>query len=336
MVLKTSNKIEINNNKFKLNDCIESLQVNQIFKVIGPNKSVNAQVTEINKQSAVFKLYDPKIDDFDLFVFDLDGTLLNHESEIFESSINTIKKLSQIGKKIILATGRPIYTGKKYAEETGLKTECVFSNGGMTYDLISDAITDLVGIPDGEAQEIYDFLTAKKYDFLIYSEKGITSFDAKRTNFIHQRNYSQILPNNYWVGESFRDLENHTVTKFLIILDDIETNTENLRLELNEFFKDKKDSYFLQSHPKFFDVMSKTASKGRSLKKLLDKWNIDPNRVISFGDADNDVSNFLITGYAIAMQNGSLKALENANDSVDNSKPTWLSNFIKEKLKASI
>ena len=42
-----------------------------------------------------------------MIALDLDGTLLNSESKLSDFTIETIKKISALGHKVIITTGRP-------------------------------------------------------------------------------------------------------------------------------------------------------------------------------------------------------------------------------------
>ncbi|MBO6094856.1 HAD-IIB family hydrolase [bacterium] len=57
-----------------------------------------------------------------LIVCDLDGTLLDHNSELTPRTKQTVKKIIKMGNIFCIATGRTISSAKKYYEELGLNT----------------------------------------------------------------------------------------------------------------------------------------------------------------------------------------------------------------------
>jgi len=61
------------------------------------------------------------------------------------------------------------------------------------------------------------------------------------------------------------------------------------------------------------DISSIGVSKGNAVQKIAEHLKISPEQVCVFGDYDNDVSMFLYAGIAIATENGSKKALKNAD-----------------------
>ena len=46
---------------------------------------------------------------YKMLVLDVDGTLLNDEKEISKRTLNTLRKVQQMGVRIMLASGRPTY-----------------------------------------------------------------------------------------------------------------------------------------------------------------------------------------------------------------------------------
>ena len=44
---------------------------------------------------------------YKMLVLDVDGTLLNDEKEVSNRTLNTLRKVQQMGVRIMLASGRP-------------------------------------------------------------------------------------------------------------------------------------------------------------------------------------------------------------------------------------
>ena len=52
-----------------------------------------------------------------MIALDLDGTLLNSESKLSDFTIETIKKISALGHKVIITTGRPYRMAHTYYKQ---------------------------------------------------------------------------------------------------------------------------------------------------------------------------------------------------------------------------
>lgn len=53
-----------------------------------------------------------------LIALDLDGTLLNSESKLSDFTVETIKKVSALGHKVIITTGRPYRMAHTYYQDS--------------------------------------------------------------------------------------------------------------------------------------------------------------------------------------------------------------------------
>ena len=68
-----------------------------------------------------------------IIAVDLDGTLLNSQSQLSDFTKETIKKVAQKGHKVIITTGRPYRMAHQYYEELGLDTPMINFNGSLTH-----------------------------------------------------------------------------------------------------------------------------------------------------------------------------------------------------------
>jgi len=68
-----------------------------------------------------------------MIALDLDGTLLNSESKLSDFTIDTIKKISALGHKVIITTGRPYRMAHTYYKQLELDTPMINFNGSLTH-----------------------------------------------------------------------------------------------------------------------------------------------------------------------------------------------------------
>jgi len=66
-----------------------------------------------------------------LFVFDLDGTLLNSKKEISEANKNAVQKLYLAGHKIVIATARPPRSIDYKIQRIGVPADTIYYNGAL-------------------------------------------------------------------------------------------------------------------------------------------------------------------------------------------------------------
>ncbi|MFR7029075.1 HAD-IIB family hydrolase, partial [Streptococcus pneumoniae] len=68
-----------------------------------------------------------------IIALDLDGTLLNSDSQISDFTKETIKKVTEKGHQVIITTGRPYRMSKDFYRELGLDTPMINFNGSLTH-----------------------------------------------------------------------------------------------------------------------------------------------------------------------------------------------------------
>ena len=69
-----------------------------------------------------------------LVVSDLDGTLLNDDSEVSNETIQAIKRLKENGIEFAIATGRSFNSANKIRKKIGLEIYFICNNGANIYN----------------------------------------------------------------------------------------------------------------------------------------------------------------------------------------------------------
>lgn len=248
------------------------------------------------------KLVKFNLDEIDNFVFDMDGTLLNEKNDIFKENIATIEKLQQMGKKVIIATGRPYYTLQTTIGNIKPDFPMITSNGAMIYDNQNHHLIHYDSMPSKDAKQMFDKLIELNYEFLIYTTNGMFGHPTGATNFFPERdNYSFLAPGVYTEIDASFDINKYHVCKFLILTDSAESS---LIKKIEQLSTSLSGIHGLYSRKTMYDVMENTATKGKGLMYLASKYNLDLNRTIAFGDGENDISMFDVVKYSVSMDNG--------------------------------
>jgi len=69
-----------------------------------------------------------------LIALDLDGTLLNRNSEISGENIRAIRDAQQHGMEVVIATGRAHFDVREIFKDTGIRTWVIAANGATIHD----------------------------------------------------------------------------------------------------------------------------------------------------------------------------------------------------------
>ena len=100
---------------------------------------------------------------------DLDGTLLNSNKVISEDTMKTIHEMLTRGKKLVLASGRPLHSILERKNTLGIPNHNVYItafNGSQLYDCEQDKIIEEYGLSKLEINiECNDIIQGSHYDF---------------------------------------------------------------------------------------------------------------------------------------------------------------------------
>lgn len=246
-----------------------------------------------------------------LYVTDLDGTLLNSSDQISQYSIQTINGLVAKGMQFTYATARSLVSASVVAKGLSTTIPVIAYNGALIVNPATGEVISSLSFTEEEAGRIRDVLQKNGANPLVYAYVD----GVERVSYVAGRENEGIL--RYLESRKgdrrFRPLPDEgglyqgDIFYFTCIAD-----REEL-LPLYEIFtEDGRYRCTLQQElyrPEFFlEIMPKKASKAEAIKRLKELWNCD--RVVSFGDAINDIPMFEISDecYAVANAVPELKA----------------------------
>ena len=223
-----------------------------------------------------------------LFVFDLDGTLLNSKKEISESNKKAVQKLYLAGHKIVIATARPPRSIDSKIKKIGVPTDNIYYNGALVRCF--DGVTFSHFIEKNIFKEVFYYIKENDKSAVVSIEDNDTwfscfNFDFK--NFYSVKDGPEIIteaellqknPNKILIN-SYSDL-NYLNEKFNNICNVIETDSRTL-----------------------IQIMDKNTSKEKSIDEISKKYKISSNDIYCFGDDYNDIEMFKFCKNAVAMGN---------------------------------
>ena len=247
-----------------------------------------------------------------LYVTDLDGTLLNSNDRISQYSIQTINELVAEGMHFTYATARSLVSASVVAQGLSTTIPVIVYNGVLIINPSTGEVLSSLSFTEEEAGDVRKILQEYGAAPLVYAYvDGVerVSYVADRKNEGIQR-YLDVRKGD----KRFRPLEDEgglyqgDIFYFTCIAD-----REEL-LPLYEIFaNDIRYRCTLQQElyrPEYFlEIMPKKASKAEAMKKLKEIWQCD--RIVSFGDAVNDIPMFEVSDecYAVANAVPELKAI---------------------------
>ncbi|SKC86279.1 Cof-type HAD-IIB family hydrolase [Maledivibacter halophilus] len=232
---------------------------------------------------------------FKLIAIDMDGTLLNDDLEISKRNRDTIKKLINMGKLVVLATGRTFRSANYYAKQLELDLPIITYNGALIKETISKDILYSKKIEVKHAKNLlklgekYDIYTKVYIDDVLFVENECD--EAKTFSKRHRINYRCIGNLSEKIGEApylvvFKD----SIDKINVVKDKIE---KELKLPIS----------YTMSTPTSLEFMAKGVSKASSLERLSNKLSINRDETLAIGNSLNDLEMLKWAGLGIAMKN---------------------------------
>ncbi|MBQ7562442.1 MAG: HAD family phosphatase [Lachnospiraceae bacterium] len=237
-----------------------------------------------------------------LLFTDLDATLLSSDKTVSNGNLSAIGEMIKRGHKFVLASGRPLLSVLKIAEQYGWDGPGYYIssyNGGLVYDCGAkkDILIHSIALSDvrfllTEAHKAG--LHAHTYD----REHVVSLYDTPELNrYIKGIRMPKLVVD---------DLEGHFAAdppiKAIVI-------SYEGRERLSAFQKSVRDytdgrlSYTF-SNPNFLEYAHILSSKGASLSFLAEFLGIAMENTIACGDEENDLSMIEAAGTGVVMQNG--------------------------------
>ncbi|MBE6469262.1 MAG: HAD family phosphatase [Coriobacteriaceae bacterium] len=236
-----------------------------------------------------------------LIASDMDGTLLNENSEVPEETYGLILALKEKGVHFAASSGRRFDRLCEFFAPIKDQMDFVASNGAQVY-------------ADGEQidREVYSHLAIKRLAATaeMFPNMHLALFDRTRSFLLDDedkfvREVDKDLPN----AERIYELPSPEINilKATIFCDDgnVMDNAYVLQRELGSLFT------FAPSGGYYIDCMQPGISKASGIQQLMEHYGIAREEVMAFGDSMNDYEIIRFVGTGCAMANGrpALKAV---------------------------
>lgn len=239
-----------------------------------------------------------------LYVTDLDGTLLNTKDRINPESLRIINELVSRGMLFTYATARSLESACVVAEGLTLTSPVIVYNGAFIMRPDTKEIISSLYFTEEEAGFVRRILEQSQISPLVYSfvqgrervswntareNEGIKRYLSKRKGDRRLRpleDGERLYDGNVFYYTCIGEKEE------LMPLYEIFSGDERFRCTLQQ------ELY----RPEYWcEIMPRKATKAEAIRTLKNLWNCD--RIVSFGDAINDIPMFRISDECYAVEN---------------------------------
>ncbi|MBM7647561.1 Cof subfamily protein (haloacid dehalogenase superfamily) [Bacillus ectoiniformans] len=262
-----------------------------------------------------------------LIVLDLDGTLLTDAKTISPRTKSTLTKAMEKGHEVMIATGRPYRSSEPYYRELGLNTPIVNFNGAFVHNPHSKSF--------GFHHEPMDIAAAKEvieacHDFNFHNIIAEVLDDV----YIHYHDeklldiFSMGDP-AITTGDLRRFLSDHP-TSMLIHAN--EEDVPSIRKHLSDVHAELIDHRRWGAPWHIIELVKTGLNKAVGIQKAAADLNIPKQRIIAFGDEDNDLEMIEYAGIGVAMDNGITQLKSIAAEITASNEEDGIAVFLEDRL----
>jgi hydroxymethylpyrimidine pyrophosphatase-like HAD family hydrolase len=229
-----------------------------------------------------------------LVATDLDGTLLDDQGRLTERSEDVLRRLQQLGVRVVIVTARPLrWMDELWARVGAGRGVGIVSNGAITYDIGSRQVLDLQGISADVGLPMVETIreAAPGAAFALECLGG----------FRREPAYVDLHPTpaDMRIGE-LAGLWDEPAAKVL---------AQHLTLDPDDFRARVIDAVGTVATPtwtteRLMEISAVGVTKGGALAALCDRWGIGAEEVVAFGDMPNDIPMLTWAGTSYAVANG--------------------------------
>lgn len=251
-----------------------------------------------------------------LFATDLDGTLLNRDSQISRENAEAIQKAQTSGMKVTIATGRVYSDVVEISRQGGIKTPIIGSNGATIHDENGERLFHLP-FERETAASVMKWLEDQHIYYEASTQMGIyapisshETMLAELERVLGSRPGEDVERMIRSIKKHYNKKDYHRVTSHLEIPTEafiynimaFSMNPDKLQRG-REYFSSRTDVAMVVSFEHNFEMQHPDVSKGNALAKLAEHFNIAMKDTAAIGDNFNDVSMLQMAGVGIAMGN---------------------------------
>jgi len=235
---------------------------------------------------------------YKLIAADMDGTLVNDESELTERTKDAIIKAVDAGVIFIIATGRAFSKIQNVIELFDKDMPCIVLNGAAAYMGKSKKLLFEKFLDFDLATEVFD----------IGQKKGLAQIVWTGTRLWINKRCDETLQ---YAG-FYKDSGDSIVTNLATIRDEVKgvskllwiddpAKIKELSVEMRAYFKGRLSCVSSMAH--FLEFIGNDAGKGVALAEIGKLCGIDKSEMIAIGDSQNDISMLEYAGFGVAVEN---------------------------------
>ncbi len=269
----------------------------------------------------------------ELVVFDLDGTLLNRESAISDYTSETLRLLTEKDVAYTVATGRTLHGARAILDGHSFPLPQAYKNGVMIWHpetqhyssgatLTPNELDNVVSACLGQQLTPFVFTLDEGQESSVYHPPLVSDIERDLITAISVEEYKRICP--------LDDLPSDATVTHVNAIGASDAITAVLRSVDKEPHLVAYSGFALEGEQwRWLDVHHSDASKGGAVEQLKSLLGIE--RVICFGDSDNDLSMFETADESYAPANANDRVKSAATAVIGHHDEEGIAHFLRQR-----
>jgi Cof subfamily protein (haloacid dehalogenase superfamily) len=269
---------------------------------------------------------------FDLGAFDLDGTVLRRNLRITQETTAALQRLREGGMRLVVATGRRFEDARDYAKRLGFgdRDPVICYGGSMVRRIDGETLLHRT-LPRKLGIEVLEWAAARDLHVRVFVDGGIITSPDTPATLEHLRRYeepgvSTIESPAEWLAEGGEE-----PTKLVIV--DYPDDIGGWLEEARSAFAGRL--FVTRSLPHYVEIGGLEGTKSKALEFLCERWGIERDRVLAFGDADNDIDMLRYAGRGVAVGGMTGEVREAADEVVPGVDEDGVARYVDKLLEGS-
>lgn len=237
-----------------------------------------------------------------LIAVDLDETLLNKKKQVSERNANALRRATESGIKIVVATGR-VFTGTERIYDALALGGVIMCCGGAQIYSEDKALLYQGGLSSEQAKAVMDFAQENSCYYQLYVGNDYWYKERTHNTELYQSfcgAWGQEVPDIY---------ERAPECAKALLISEIDSIPELKKRAAEKF----SELNALISYPTFLEFYNKNTTKGTGLEFIAKHYGIKQEEIIAFGDSELDIPMLKYAGVGVAVQNSLPSVLDIAD-----------------------
>ena len=269
----------------------------------------------------------------ELIVFDLDGTLLNRHSQISDYTRETLQLLANRDIAYTVATGRTLHASRDIIKGHGFVLPHIYKNGVVIWHPNHEHFSHHKVLSKTEMQQVLDACASQDVTPFVFTLVGNNNYAVYHAT--PRNSAEKYLVNEYMIRRGLLASDIEELADDAVISNISAVGEPGKIRGITELIADQPHlvAYWGEAmedrNLSWLDIHHSDASKGGAAMELKSLLGLE--RVICFGDSDNDLSLFELADEAYAPENAKQHIKAKATATIGHHDSDGIARFLRER-----